>query len=542
MGDFSIGNSAPKLPSKFKVLGPLGAGGMGAVYSCLHQELDVDLAIKVINPELSSDATLIERFEQEASLLAKLSHESVTKVYEAGVHAGVCYIAMEKARGRPLRHYLDAAGLRQRFFSPIRDALGEVHSGLTYLASQGVVHRDLKPENIMIQVSSGETKILDFGLSKLFEVKNGLTRTGQLLGTPAYMAPEQVQGKGVGPETDMFAYAVIVYEFLTGVSPFRRETVPDTLKAVLECRPLPVRSIVPGISEDLAGCLGQVLSTDPASRKEAFQQLSQALMEQGEVRASAFDQKRTIAVSSGGSRGPEKLMHRTIASPAVTQGPVTTASSRKKYLLGAVGLFALSLSVVLLANHRWSSTRSDSSPGKPSVLEGKQAAQQRPLSEADRLVDLMERERLKTGKASPEHLRTLLEMDLNASQRAKVAMALWFCEELRDKSESIRFAESALDSSSARAELRRIYGRTMYFNLGCMMIGDARTRDRGRQLLSRAACYGREKAARLSVDALLECGFLFDAEQALAKCEQRFGVSDWVKDTKIKILKQRLEQ
>ncbi len=227
--------------SHYKILEELGRGGMGVVYRALDANLGREVALKVLGTAARRDAEQEHRLRTEARAAAALAHPAVSVVYEIDEADGATFIAMELVRGRPL-----AALIAETPLAPMRalELAIEVAEGLAEAHARGVVHRDLKPKNVML-TESGHVKIIDFGLAKLvrprapFESGSdtpawGDTDPGRIVGTAAYMSPEQVRGGEVDARSDLFAFGALLYEMLTGEPAFRRETGVETLHAVLK--------------------------------------------------------------------------------------------------------------------------------------------------------------------------------------------------------------------------------------------------------------------------------------------------------------------
>jgi predicted Ser/Thr protein kinase len=204
----------------------IGRGGMGAVYSAQHRNLQRSVAVKVLDATLSEDASFAERFTREARTLAQLDHPNVVRVYDFGNREGVYYLVMELIDGVSLRQTIETGGLAPA------EALAMVPpicAGLQYAHDHGVIHRDIKPENILVR-RDGVVKIADFGLAKLVDSEVGLrlTRPEQVMGTPHYMAPEQIENpEVVDHRADIFALGVVFYELLTGELPMGRFAPPS---------------------------------------------------------------------------------------------------------------------------------------------------------------------------------------------------------------------------------------------------------------------------------------------------------------------------
>jgi eukaryotic-like serine/threonine-protein kinase len=251
----------------YGVVSSIGAGGMGEVYRARDTRLGRDVAIKVMPTELASDPGGLRRFELEARSAGQLNHPNVLAVYDVGTHDGAPYIVTELLEGETLAARLRGAGLTAR----TAVELGvQVTQGLAAAHERGIIHRDLKPANIFL-TRDGVVKILDFGLAKHVEASSVReqesqqatqdkgTEAGVMLGTIGYMSPEQVRGQSVDHRTDIFAFGCVLYEMLSGRSPFLRGTPADTLAAILGEDPSPLaasgRAVAPALQEIVNRCL-----------------------------------------------------------------------------------------------------------------------------------------------------------------------------------------------------------------------------------------------------------------------------------------------
>jgi serine/threonine protein kinase len=211
-----------EIGGRFRILAKLGEGGMGAVYRGEQMSLKRRVAIKLLHPELSADPSLVRRFNAEAELVAKLSHPNTVNIYDFGQDRdGTLFIAMEFLEGRSLRQVVGAEGP----LPPLRalHIAGQIAASIADAHRHGIVHRDLKPDNVML-IERGREKdvvrVLDFGIAKLRDEQkqtvNPMTRAGDLVGTPQYMAPEQIRGESVDGRADVYALGAILYETITG--------------------------------------------------------------------------------------------------------------------------------------------------------------------------------------------------------------------------------------------------------------------------------------------------------------------------------------
>jgi eukaryotic-like serine/threonine-protein kinase len=283
------------LLGRFKILSPLGAGGMGEVYLALDETLNRNVAIKVLSGEYTQNADRLRRFEQEARAAAKLNHPAIAHVYEVGEWEGLHFIAMEYVEGETL----NAAIHRERVgLLRLLKYLGEVADGLAKAHAVGVVHRDLKPDNVMI-ARDGYAKILDFGLAKLVEPQKDLAASdeasseaatamlkphstpGVIMGTVGYMSPEQAQGRvrEIDHRTDIFSFGCLLYEAATLRRPFEGDTLIKSLhKLVYEPAP-PMTDFNPTVPPDLQRIVRRCLAKDPDERYQTIKDVAIELRE-----------------------------------------------------------------------------------------------------------------------------------------------------------------------------------------------------------------------------------------------------------------------
>jgi serine/threonine-protein kinase len=261
----------------------IGKGGMGVVYRAHDERLDRDVAIKVLREEVAADPDRLRRFELEARVVARLDHPNILAIHDLGTDQGVSYAVMELLKGVSLRQVISRVGLTTEkavaYARSIADGLAAAHDS-------GVTHRDLKPENVFL-TNDGRIKILDFGLAKLKLPEADLTTEtptktldtapGGLLGTVAYMAPEQVQGQAADQRSDIFALGVVLYEMLTGKRPFGGSTTVETAAAILKEDPEPMSSVAPGVPPTLAGVVSKCLEKRPEDRFNSAHDLALTL-------------------------------------------------------------------------------------------------------------------------------------------------------------------------------------------------------------------------------------------------------------------------
>src|SRR5215510_1547527 len=208
---FAVPAGLSALTARYDLHAEIGRGGMGIVYKAQDRQTGDLVAIKVIHPSIASDPQLIERFKNELVLARRITYKNVCRVYDLNDFGGVAVISMELVAGRSLRDLLrevDSLSIRHglRIVRQVIAGLGEAHA-------QGVVHRDFKPENILIS-RDGHVKIMDFGIARLADSR--LTSTGMLVGTPAYMSPEQAEGKSADARSDIYSLGLVIYEMFCG--------------------------------------------------------------------------------------------------------------------------------------------------------------------------------------------------------------------------------------------------------------------------------------------------------------------------------------
>jgi len=263
--------------SHYRLIEQIGEGGMGVVWKALDTDLNRDVAVKVLPPEVAENNERRVRFQREAQAAAGLKHPNIAVIHGVGEEEGVAILVMELVEGKTLREVADGGAREPREW--LRLAL-PMADGLAHAHAHGIVHRDLKPENIMV-TDDGQLKILDFGLAKILEpeakpgvaastkmatISEELTRMGKVYGTVTYMSPEQARGLPVDARTDLFSFGIVLYELLTGKPPFEGQTHMDTLTSIIHSRPTPVTESNPGVPVELERILGKCMEKEPRDR------------------------------------------------------------------------------------------------------------------------------------------------------------------------------------------------------------------------------------------------------------------------------------
>jgi hypothetical protein len=257
---------------KYRVEDRIGRGGMGTVYRAVDETLHRDVAIKVLNSELN-DPEVAKRFRAEAITVARLSHPGIATIYELFEHDGQWLMVMEFVRGETLERLVERAGplTAERATELVMQALG----GLTHAHGLGVVHRDLKPANLML-TESGTVKIMDFGIARVSGSEH-LTNAGFMMGTPAYMAPEQVLGQEVDARADLYAMGVVLYRVTTGRLPFKGVTPFALAQSQVNDPPTPIRMARQGLPEWLEQVIAVALAKSPGDRFQSAQEFRATL-------------------------------------------------------------------------------------------------------------------------------------------------------------------------------------------------------------------------------------------------------------------------
>ena len=295
------------LAGRYRLEQKIGEGGMGTVYVAHDRELDRRVAVKILSASYVGDKEVVDRFEREARLTAQLDHPNIVPVYDVGRHDGRPFIVMKKLEGETL-----ATVLRDRGGFSRDETLGlfrQLAAGLDYIHHRGFIHRDVKTGNIFLS-PDGHAHILDFGILRTAQGNEPLTRTGMVMGTPHYMAPEQALGiRDVDYRVDLYALAVVLFECLSGTLPFEAESELQIIQLQAHAPPPDLRARAPWIPPGVAQVLARGLSKDPAQRYTSAVDLVQAVDEAW--------------------RGGPELAHVTPRSQPPAVNPTTSPSLRR---------------------------------------------------------------------------------------------------------------------------------------------------------------------------------------------------------------------
>jgi serine/threonine-protein kinase len=267
-----------KLIGDFKVLYKLGHGGMGQVFLAEQVSLKRKVALKILRTDLAEDNDSLQRFKKEAEAIAQVVHPCIVQVYAIGEAEGQHFMALEYVEGRNLKEYLALRGTLD--IHSLVSVLRQVASALQRASELGIIHRDIKPENILL-TRKGEVKVADFGLARFAALAQplNLTQTGMTLGTPLYMAPEQVEGKQIDQRTDIYSLGVTAYHMIAGHPPYQGDTAVEVAFKHLRGEVELLETIRPDFSKDICELVQKMMSVDPMKRPQSFAEVLNSLVQ-----------------------------------------------------------------------------------------------------------------------------------------------------------------------------------------------------------------------------------------------------------------------
>ncbi|HEY6120532.1 MAG TPA: serine/threonine-protein kinase, partial [Pyrinomonadaceae bacterium] len=346
----------------YRVLSRIGVGGMGEVYLARDTKLDRSVALKILPSDLAADEARMARFAQEAKTASALNHPNIITIYEIGQAGSLMYIATEFIEGETLRRHLQETDIS---VSEALDLAIQVASALAAAHEAGVIHRDIKPENLMIR-RDGILKVLDFGVAKLTDSSGKVDREAQtlnliettpgaLLGTAAYMSPEQARGREMDGRTDVWSVGVVLYEMVTGKLPFEPETASDLIASILKTEPAPLSTIVPDVPIELERIVAKALEKNREERYQGIKdmvvdlrRLKKQLDFESELeslsssRGGALARPRQSSVSHLSRAGVERIQRTTMTHAGhTTSSAEYIVSNLKKHKVTIIVLASL---------------------------------------------------------------------------------------------------------------------------------------------------------------------------------------------------------
>jgi serine/threonine-protein kinase len=311
---------AGSLSGRYETGERLGSGGMSNVYKATDLILERTVAVKILAEHLSDDERFVARFRREALAVAKLIHPNIVQVYDTGVDEGRHYIVMEYVSGRSGAQILQRHGPVGPEFTA--DIGIQACAGLDYAHRRGIIHRDVKPGNLMVTggpAGGGEmtVKLTDFGIARAIE-QTRITQVGSVVGTAAYLAPEQVRGEEATPATDVYALGVVLYQFLTGRLPYEGSSLAELAVRQQNEKPLPPSTYNDEVPETLSGAVLRALEGDPNRRYASADELSSGL------RLGLEGEDVTLPLQEGGTRPTQVLGGDTAATRHLDRGTAQT--------------------------------------------------------------------------------------------------------------------------------------------------------------------------------------------------------------------------
>ena len=263
----------------YRILAPLGQGGMARVYRAHQENLDREVAVKVLPPWYATDRNFVDRFNQEARVVARLSHANIVMVHDAGEQNGHIYIVMQLVDGGTLKQLLDQFQAEDKTMdvAEANRIFKQIASALSYAHERGIIHRDVKPVNVLMD-RSGRPILSDFGIAKvLASTREQLTRPGTGVGTPEYMSPEQCRGEAVDRRSDIYSLGIMLFEALTGRTPFQGDNYPALAHShIYELPPRP-SSLNPAITPTIEQVILKALLKEPVRRFQQVSEMADAL-------------------------------------------------------------------------------------------------------------------------------------------------------------------------------------------------------------------------------------------------------------------------
>jgi serine/threonine-protein kinase len=369
------------IAGRYQLEGRLGFGGMSTVHLALDTRLERRVAVKLLAEHLAEDPTFVSRFQREAQAAARLVHPNIVQIFDSGQDdpTGQYFIVMEYIEGRSC-----AEILRDEGWVEVDDGASIVEQaceGLHYAHRHGVVHRDVKPGNLL-RSSDGEVKLADFGIAKATE-QSSITQVGSVLGTAAYLAPEQARGEEAGPRADLYALGVVAYQLISGRLPYEAASLTELALKQQQEEPQPLDGLVAAVNPELADAVGIALALDPRDRYETAREMGEAVQAamQGVSpnpgrRPSRATQATSLLASPGAGRAGRATAATTVSPRRPRQGPprvqspppesaasTQAAQARRRAIAAALAVVAVAAIVIAVL------ISTSSSPSKPSLRQ-----------------------------------------------------------------------------------------------------------------------------------------------------------------------------
>jgi serine/threonine protein kinase len=292
----------------YKILAPLGQGGMARVYRASQENLGREVAVKVLPPWYAADRSFVERFNLEAKLVAGLSHPNIVTIHDFNEQSGNLYIVMQLVDGGTLKQQIDTlperpGSVRAMDLEEVNHIFEQLADALSYAHRKGIIHRDIKPVNVLMD-QSNRPILSDFGIAKVLEGTKELTRPGAGVGTPEYMSPEQCKGEHVDGRADIYALGVVLFECLTGRTPFLGENYPALAHSHIYEEPPDPRRFNPQISLPVRDVLMIALQKKPEFRYQRASDMSEALKQAVQKPSSGSRYNQTLTASRSIEHAP----------------------------------------------------------------------------------------------------------------------------------------------------------------------------------------------------------------------------------------------
>lgn len=326
----------------YRVIRLIGEGGMGLVFLAEDTRLARPVALKVIRPELAGAHGIAERFTREARATAAIKHDHIVTIYQVGEANGVSFLAMEHLQGLSLARWLE------RGRAPSVDLVlrigREIAAGLDAAHRRGMVHRDIKPANIWLEAPTGRVKVLDFGQVRSEHDESQITQSGTIIGTPAYMSPEQARGEKATVSSDLFSLGCVLYRLCAGQPPFQGKTILAVLTALASGSPRPLGDYEPRVQPALADLVMRLLSNDPARRPASAQAVVREIKA---IERNLLLERQNAELPEVGARPGEPTSMSSASAAASSAAPPARRilAGRRGYWLAAAGLGLLAAAI-----------------------------------------------------------------------------------------------------------------------------------------------------------------------------------------------------